>query len=186
MSQMSDVFVSGEVRRLMKEAEFQRWIENQYRKYQEPYQHRPWEKEQGKGMFVNVQTEYVEGVERRFVDLIDGDRIKMSIDDATAAEWDRVTKASQDKQEQWKNGWGDVVKVDVDALKTDSVNKPDHYNNGSIEAIDYIKQQLGEGFRDYCEGNVLKYLHRYRYKNGVEDLRKARWYLERLIKEEVN
>lgn len=66
----------------------------------------------------------------------------------------------------------------------DAVNKPPHYNNGGIEAIDYIKQQLGSGFKGYLEGNVLKYIHRHKYKgNAKQDLEKARWYLDRLIHE---
>ena len=65
------------------------------------------------------------------------------------------------------------------------VDKPPHYNQGGIEAIDYIKQQLGDGFVEYCEGNVMKYLHRWRYKNGIEDLKKAEWYLERMIEKLV-
>ena len=54
---------------------------------------------------------------------------------------------------------------------------PQHYRQGSLEVIDAI-ESMGLG---YHEGNVVKYLARWRYKNGVEDLRKARWYLERLI-----
>jgi len=66
----------------------------------------------------------------------------------------------------------------------DAVNKPPHYNQGSIECIDYLKDNLGDGFPDYLDGNIKKYLHRWRYKNApIEDLRKARWYLERLIQE---
>jgi len=34
---------------------------------------------------------------------------------------------------------------------------------------------------DYHQGNILKYVSRYRYKNGVEDLRKAKWYIDRLL-----
>lgn len=69
----------------------------------------------------------------------------------------------------------------------DQVNKPAHYRVGEVEAIDYIGQQLGTGMKDYLLGNLHKYLHRHRFKGKpVEDLRKARWYLERLIKEEVN
>jgi len=74
---------------------------------------------------------------------------------------------------------------DATPQEWDAVTKPSHYNTGPVEAIEYIKQQLGGEFPVYCEGNVLKYLHRWRHKGGVEDLRKARWYLERLIKEEV-
>lgn len=63
------------------------------------------------------------------------------------------------------------------------VDHPDHYNTGSIEAWDYIRDNLGdEGFVYFCEGNVKKYLHRWRYKNNPkEDLLKARAYLDRII-----
>jgi len=59
----------------------------------------------------------------------------------------------------------------------DPVNRPSHYNQGKIECIEYI---LDQKF-DYLEGNVVKYLTRWKRKNGLEDLRKARWYLEKLI-----
>ena len=66
----------------------------------------------------------------------------------------------------------------------DAINKPPHYNQGSIECIEYLKDNLGDGFPDYLDGNIKKYLHRWRYKNApIEDLRKARWYLDRLIQE---
>ena len=64
----------------------------------------------------------------------------------------------------------------------DPVEKPEHYNKGNIEDIEYIKQQLSDNFEDYCYGAVLKYLHRFRYKDGEQDLRKAKWYLEQMIK----
>jgi hypothetical protein len=64
----------------------------------------------------------------------------------------------------------------------DPVEKPEHYNQGGIECIDYIRQVLGlEGFIGYCHGNMIKYQHRYRYKsNPKEDLEKANWYLARM------
>jgi hypothetical protein len=65
----------------------------------------------------------------------------------------------------------------------DPVERPRHYNNGSVECIDAIRAALGdEGFQAYCQGNVLKYLWRHKYKGKpVEDLRKCSWYLQRLI-----
>lgn len=88
----------------------------------------------------------------------------MSLDNITPEQWDSLSKTPK-------------------PFYFDVVDKPAHYNNGEIEAIDYIKQQLGDDFYAYCEGNVIKYMHRHTYKNGVEDLRKARWYLDKLIKE---
>ena len=63
----------------------------------------------------------------------------------------------------------------------DNINSPDHYTKGDIEVIDYI---LDQKF-NYLEGNVIKYVSRYRNKGGIEDLRKAKWYLERLINENL-
>ena len=69
----------------------------------------------------------------------------------------------------------------VQSIK-DMVSEPPHYNNGTVECIDYIHQQLGSHFPGYLEGNVIKYVHRHKYKNeNIEDLRKARWYLSKLI-----
>jgi|TARA_X000001316_G_C922107_1_gene36929 hypothetical protein len=68
-------------------------------------------------------------------------------------------------------------------IEEDAVNHPQHYNQAGIECIDAIKAATDEGFEYYLQGNILKYLWRYRYKNGVEDLKKAQWYLEKLIKE---
>jgi len=61
------------------------------------------------------------------------------------------------------------------------VNHPDHYTNSSIETIDMIESITAEGFHYYLEGNILKYLARYRHKNGIQDLQKALWYLNKLI-----
>jgi hypothetical protein len=60
------------------------------------------------------------------------------------------------------------------ADRSDMVNSPPHYNQAGIECIYYL------------QGNIIKYLWRYRYKNGVEDLKKAQWYLGKLIEETSN
>ena len=66
----------------------------------------------------------------------------------------------------------------------DNVNNPSHYGQGKIEAIEYISDFLTpEEYQGYLRGNIAKYLHRFPYKNGIEDLKKAQWYLERLIEE---
>tara|TARA_Y100000004_G_scaffold8959_1_gene9865 strand:- start:14 stop:241 length:228 start_codon:yes stop_codon:yes gene_type:complete len=65
----------------------------------------------------------------------------------------------------------------------DVVNKPKHYNQGDIECIDAIEAMLThEEFVGYLRGNSLKYRWRFRYKNGIEDLRKAEWYERKLLK----
>jgi hypothetical protein len=55
------------------------------------------------------------------------------------------------------------------------VDHPDHYNVGDIETIDYL-HSLGIA-EEFCIGNAIKYLSRYKHKNGAEDLAKAQWYL---------
>ena len=63
----------------------------------------------------------------------------------------------------------------------DNVNHPSHYL-GKVEVIDYIEDKLSEDqFEGYLVGNVIKYLSRYQKKNGLEDLKKGRWYLNKLI-----
>ena len=63
----------------------------------------------------------------------------------------------------------------------DMVNHPPHYNKAGIETIDAIMAATDGGSEYYLQGNILKYVWRYRYKNGVEDLEKALWYLNKLI-----
>lgn len=66
--------------------------------------------------------------------------------------------------------------------KPDMVNQPPHYNKGDIECIDAIKSACEglDGFEGYCTGNAIKYLWRWKHKNGVEDLKKAHWYIKKL------
>lgn len=65
----------------------------------------------------------------------------------------------------------------------DVVEKPEHYNSGKIQTWDgYELMMTDEEYRGAMKGNIYKYLHRYQIKGGVEDLKKAKAYLERLIK----
>jgi hypothetical protein len=64
---------------------------------------------------------------------------------------------------------------------TDPVNHPLHYQ-GKVECIEAIEASMSpEAFKGSLKANVIKYIWRYEHKNGLEDLRKAQWYLERLI-----
>ena len=65
----------------------------------------------------------------------------------------------------------------------DMVNNPPHYNKAGIETIQAIKAMLGEGFKYYLQGNIMKNIWRYEYKDGVQDLEKAQWYLNELIED---
>lgn len=69
-------------------------------------------------------------------------------------------------------------------VKPDPVNRPAHYTSGGIECIDAMQAAFGvEAVKDFCLCSAFKYLWRHRNKNGVEDLKKCRWYLNRLIGE---
>jgi len=73
-----------------------------------------------------------------------------------------------------------------DKPSPDVVNNPPHYNEGEIECIDAMKS-MADGVLNvsaheaYCWQNAFKYMWRWPYKSGVEDLKKCRWYLDRLI-----
>lgn len=66
------------------------------------------------------------------------------------------------------------------------VNHPSHYNSLGKETIDILYDFLSnDEYKGFLKGNVLKYMHRYKFKNGVEDLEKAKWYLEELLRIET-
>ena len=75
--------------------------------------------------------------------------------------------------------------VKIVKVVKNNVNHPSHYTQGAIECIDAIKEATKGlfGIEAVCTGNIIKYVWRWKFKNGVEDLRKADWYLQRLIKE---
>lgn len=68
---------------------------------------------------------------------------------------------------------------------SDNVNHPQHYTQGGIECIEAIKAATTGllGIEAVCTANAIKYLWRWKYKNGIEDLQKAQYYLRRLIEE---
>lgn len=122
----------------------------------------------------------------------------MSIDDATPQDWDRVNNETPlEAQEPQGNllgprnytGYKDTFDAGFPKLTPteDPINKPSHYNSGDIECIDAIEASMSpEAFKGYLKGNVEKYVWRMSYKDApVKDLRKARWYLNRLIETET-
>jgi hypothetical protein len=76
--------------------------------------------------------------------------------------------------------------MSIKKINKDMVNSPEHYTGGGIETIDFIEAKLtGCGFKSYLLGNIIKYLSRAGSKgNKLEDLKKAQWYLNRLIERE--
>lgn len=77
----------------------------------------------------------------------------------------------------------DLVREHVEQpAVADPVNNPSHYASGAVECIDAIQASMSvEAFRGYCKGTIEAYVWRYESKGGVEDLRKAEWYLKRLL-----
>lgn len=97
-------------------------------------------------------------------------------------------KAKQDKVAKCHDDAANIAKA-LSAVgastkneNTDNVNNPSHYTAGGIETLDYIKAKVKD-YPSYAVGNILKYVSRYEHKNGLEDLKKAQFYLNDLIKE---
>jgi len=87
----------------------------------------------------------------------------------------RMTQASQ--QSDVKQMWPSAESVDM-------VNSPPHYNQTGIECIQAISAATDTGFKYYLQGDIMKYLWRFDYKDKpLEDLQKAKWYLDKLIEE---
>lgn len=72
-----------------------------------------------------------------------------------------------------------------EAKKHDAVNHPKHYTQGKVECIDALESATinKRGIEAVCTANIIKYLWRYESKNGIEDVKKAQWYLQKLISE---
>lgn len=67
-------------------------------------------------------------------------------------------------------------------MQNDNVCNPSHYKTGKFECIDVMIEAIGlESVMQYCVCNAFKYLYRQKRKNGIEDLEKARWYLDKFI-----
>lgn len=69
-------------------------------------------------------------------------------------------------------------------MENNEVNHPAHYCQGGIECIDAIEAATTNltGIEAVCTANVIKYIWRWKQKNGAQDLQKAQWYLNRLLK----
>lgn len=90
---------------------------------------------------------------------------------------DTNTRADDDRLEQDLN---ECIGQDIDV-----VNHPSHYTKGRIECIDAIDSATTgkSGIEAVCVANIIKYLYRYEEKNGLEDVKKAKWYINKLISE---
>lgn len=95
-------------------------------------------------------------------------------------------KANQDEVVKLHDAAANIMKtfsavgVSMKNQNNDNVNNPSHYTSGGIETLDYIKAKVKD-YPSYVAGNILKYVSRYEHKNGIEDLKKAQFYLNDLI-----
>lgn len=95
-------------------------------------------------------------------------------------------KAKQDKVAKYNAAAANIAKemsaigVSMKNENNDKINNPAHYTAGGIETLDYIKAKVKD-YPSYVAGNILKYVSRYEHKNGIEDLKKAQFYLNDLI-----
>lgn len=87
-----------------------------------------------------------------------------------------------DPIEEFATAWNKAMKSHLIEFTdaSDNVNNPAHYTSGGIETLDYIKAKVKD-YPSYAVGNILKYVSRYEHKNGLEDLKKAQFYLNDLI-----
>ena len=96
--------------------------------------------------------------------------------------WFLVNEGLISKLEQPEINFVKVERKDEVEPTNDAVQHPSHYTQGGIECIDAIRASMtADGFCDYCKGNIIKYIWRWRDKGDVEDLRKASVYLDWLI-----
>ena len=114
--------------------------------------------------------------------------------DQNAAYW--MNKALESAHEAWENlhdtadfkkaiEQAEAIKEHLGIAEHDAVNHPSHYTAGGIECIEALKAATTRltGIEAVCTANAIKYLWRWKDKNGAEDIRKAIWYCERLLKE---
>lgn len=89
------------------------------------------------------------------------------------------------KKNNYKEGeYCCLPKKEIVKRINDAVNSPSHYKQGERETIENIRDTMSsEGYQGYCVGNIVKCLSRYKFKNGLEDVKKAKKYIEFLEEE---
>lgn len=91
--------------------------------------------------------------------------------DASKIDLDIFTEPEKEKVLELCNG-----------IENDNVNHPSHYETGKYQCIDVMEETQGkEAVKDFCICNAFKYIYRHRKKNGLEDVKKAVWYLNKYI-----
>ena len=113
----------------------------------------------------------------------------MSVNDSSATDWDVATSRFYDNRPFPKDVEPEcALPADHREMMKDEcydpVDRPKHYTTSEVECIDYIHMMLGSGVNDFLRGQVYKYMHRHQLKGAqLQDLKKAQFYLSRLIYE---
>lgn len=103
-------------------------------------------------------------------------------DDEVKTENDEIKRKAEQAFADASHKLSTVMRDIVDETNKNAVNHPNHYTKGGIECINAIKASMtSDGFMDYCKGNIIKYIWRWRDKGGIEDLQKTKVYLDWLI-----
>lgn len=104
-----------------------------------------------------------------------------------------IEEPIEDQRQMLEDLYGDILNFMVheyihkppkesDNEEFDNINHPEHYTEGKYECIDVMKEVLGfETVEDFCICNAFKYIWRHKKKNELEDLKKANWYLNKII-----
>jgi len=106
-------------------------------------------------------------------------KAKLRADGVLKDQGKAAAKTAQATEPKKKKAKGEPKTTTENAV----VDHPQHYTHGSIECIDIVHVMTADkaGIEAFCVGNVVKYLYRYQQKNGVEDVKKAGWYLNKLV-----
>ena len=102
----------------------------------------------------------------------------------TVEAWERLQKEIPAIEKTGLEPWIEGAMREAHEVETDAIN-PNHYKSGNIECIEAIQESMTTvAFAGYLKGNCMKYLWRYETKHSddpLQDLKKAEWYLSRLI-----
>lgn len=95
---------------------------------------------------------------------------------------DKKMKIISIKKEDGFNRYICQIVEEIEVYQKDNIN-PDHYKHGTIETIDYLVAISKDMHPQhvFCISNAIKYLSRFHKKNGIEDVKKAQWYVNKLI-----
>lgn len=129
--------------------------------------------------FQPVETEEYHDLSLPVITPVSADKVTLDVNESTIK---TIKDAAKKTSQNIKHDVDEMMEMIPDKTE-DIINNPKHYTAGGIETTDYIQAKLTpEQFEGFCIGTVIQYLSRYRLKGGIIDIKKAVWYLNRIIK----